>query len=473
MRVPLPPDPPPEPDGRTRLAYGIGGLPSSFGNLLLRNLTVPFFHLTLHLDPALLGIALAIPRVWDALLDPIVGHISDRTRTRWGRRRPYIIAGALTGAVSFSVIWWAPTHWEPMAQVTWLLVTSLVFYTFHNFWAIPYLSLGYELSSDYHGRTRVMAVYGVFLKIAELLSHWIFPFAQLAMFGSVVGGVRFVGLAVGVLVFGAMGIIPGLFVRERFPDRAPPARGEPHSGFFTSLAEAVRHRGFLLLLVITLLKVIVGMFANSLDYYLLVYYVHAGDLVAGSIWKGALTSAAAIVGLLAIGPITRMSRRMDKAGTLKVLYLLLALGGLAKWWVFRPGHHWLLLLDPLLCGPIWVATSMLLPSMLADVCDEDEWQTERRREGLFSSVMLCLQQAAVALALYFSGAALNWIGFDVARGAAQTPQVIFLLRLLLAGTTVVVALVSIVVLQFYALTPERVREIGAALRQRRAAQAAR
>lgn len=467
MNSPVPTLPAAEPSWRTKLAYGVGGVPNFFGNIALRNLAVPFYHMTLHLDPALLGLALAVPRIWDALLDPVIGHLSDRTRSRFGRRRPYILFGAITGALTFALIWWVPLHWNEQAQLGWLLVASLLFYTCHNFWSIPFLSLGYELSTDYHGRTRIMAAHGYFLKLAELGSQWIFPLTQLAIFSSTLGGMRLVTLGVGILVFGVLGIIPGIFVRERFAATKSAPRLRGGAGFLRAVGEVLRNRAFCFLLALTLLKVVVGMFANSLDYYLLVYSVCGGNLAEGSVWKAALTSGAALVGLAAIRPIVRLSERLDKRRALIGVYLLLAVGGVAKWWIFQPGHTWLLLLDPLLCGPVWVATALLLPSMLADVCDQDELHSGERREGLYSSVLLWFQQMAAAAALYFSGSALNHIGFDVARAVSQEPRVMLILRLLVSGVTVAVALLSIALLRHYPLSRQTLREIGETLASRR------
>jgi GPH family glycoside/pentoside/hexuronide:cation symporter len=315
-----------------------------------------------------------------------------------------------------------------------------------------------------------MAAQGYFLKIAELSSRWIFPLTQLAIFGSALAGMRVVTLGISLLVFGVMGLIPGLFVRERFGVVDKSHRRRSEKGIFRATFEVLRNRAFCFLLVITLLKVMAGMFANSFDYYLLVYSVFDGDLVGGSVWKAILTSGAALAGLATIRPIVRLSERTGKRRALVWAYVLLAAGGVAKLWIFLPGHRWLLLLDPLLGGPAWMAMALLLPSMLADVCDQDDLQHGERREGLYGSVLLWFQQVATALMLYFSGSALNYIGFDVALTGAQESGVMPALRWMVAGVTVVVGGVSVAVLCHYPLSRQRSGQISKILAERRAGQ---
>ena len=106
-----------------------------------------------------------------------------------------------------------------------------------------------------------------------------------------------------------------------------------------------------------------------------------GDVGQGSIWKGILSTAYAVVGIAMIYPVTWMANRFGKAKTLSFTFILVLFGAVVKWFVFTPGKGWLILLDPIFCGPVWVAINILSLSMLADICDEDELRHGMRRAG--------------------------------------------------------------------------------------------
>ena len=455
---------------RERLAYGVGGLPVQFGEAGVKTLAVPVYQMTLMIDPALLGLVMAIPRLIDAFTDPLMGHISDRTQSRWGRRRPYIMVGAWLNAVAFASIWFVPEAWSQNGQLGWFLATSTVFFLCNTVWGVPYQSLGYEITPDYHERTRVMSVQAVFIKVAGFGYQWMFPLAQLAFFASVMQGVRFVGIVAGLFVFGLGGSLPALVVRERFARRIEPRAGNAEStGFWSSCWAVWQNRGMRVLATLTILQVIAGMLSGALDFYLIVYYMFGGDLVQGAVWKGILSSCYAVVGFAAIWPAAWLSRRLDKRSALAVIYSMAAVGGLLKWVFFNPQYPWLLVFDPLLCGPVYVGLSVLLPSMIADICDEDELRGGLRREGMFGAVLSWLRKTGWSLGLLGSGLALNLVGFDATLKGNQAPETITGIRLFMALTTSLTSVAALLILPLYRLDKRRAADIRAELEARRGA----
>ncbi len=453
---------------RERIAYGVGGLPVQFGEAGVKTLAVPVYQMTLAIDPAVLGLVMALPRLIDAFTDPLMGHISDRTTSRWGRRRPYIAVGAWLTAAAFMAIWFVPEAWSKNGQLAWFFCTSTLFFLCNTVWGVPYQSLGYEITPDYHERTRVMSVQAIFIKVAGLGYQWMFPLAQLAIFASVMQGVRSVGIAAGLLVFGLAGFVPALIVRERFANRAGEnTDGAARNTFWASCLAVWGNRGMRVLATLTLLQVIAGMLSGALDFYLIVYYMFQGDLVQGAVWKGILSSCYAAVGFAAIWPAAWLSRRLDKRSALAVIYAMAAVGGLLKWVFFNPAHPWLLVFDPLLCGPVYVGLSVLLPSMMADICDEDELRGGQRREGMFGAVLSWLRKTGWSLGLLGSGLALNFVGFDAALKGHQSPDTITGIRLCMALTTSLTSVVALLVLPFYRLDKHRAADIRAQLEARR------
>ena len=444
-----------------KLALGCGGITMFFGNVSVKAIAVPVYQMTLGVNPALLGLAMALPRLWDAITDPVMGSISDNCRSRFGRRRPFIVVGALLMGLSFGLIWMVPPSWSENAQLIYFVLTSLLFFTCFTVFSVPYNSLTYEMTPDYHERTRVMAYPTFFSKIAEAGYTWVIPLAGLAIFGGFLAGMRWVGWGVALIVMAGIGMLPGLLVRERFVRPDQDGDGEPESRisnkdrvrFFPTLLQSLRSRAFVILIVLTILQVIAGMLASSLDYYLLVYHMFDGDIEDGSYWKAILSTGYAVVGFASVFGVGWLANRLDKRTVLAFIYATVAAGGIVKWFVFQPGHSpWWILLDPLFCGSIYVAIGMVMPSMLADICDEDELQSGQRREGMYGAIFSWISKTGVSLAFFGSGVALVLVGFNEQLGGNQDPRAILLMRLILAGSVMVTSAISAVLLLFYPIT---------------------
>lgn len=447
-----------------KTALGVGYLAHFYGTSGVKSLAIPVYQMVLGINPALLGLVLAIPRFWDALTDPIVGMISDNFHTRFGRRKPIIVFGAILQAIAFGAIWMVPDGLSQAGTVAYLVVTLLLFYTCFSIFSVPLMSLTYEMTPDYQERTRVTAFAGFFGKLGELTYSWMFWAANLAIFGSVLAGVRSVGWIVGLVVMGGCGMIPGLFVRERYYKKA---EKQERVRLGPAFRAAFSNRAFTVLIGLTVCQVLAGMLASNIDYYLIVFNMCGGDIVEGTKWKAILSTGYAILGIGMIYPVTWMANRYGKRTTLLVIFLLVLAGALGKWFLFTPGNPWKILLDPLLCGPVWTALNVLMPSMLADVCDDDELRHGLRREGILGSLFSWMQKTGYALAFFGSGVALNLVGFDATLGGAQSPGAILGLRLLLAVSTAVWAVIAVALLAYYPLSKARAYEIRDALEARR------
>ena len=147
-----------KPTGKTwkHLGLGAGGaVENSFQNAPL-GLVNPIYNVGLGVNPVLVGIAMAIPRMWELLIDPLIGAASDRTRSRFGRRLPYMAFGLLGSLMLFIAMWWAPAGMSKQALGIWLIVTAFLFYSFYSFFAIPYAGLTIEASVAGPDRIGVM-----------------------------------------------------------------------------------------------------------------------------------------------------------------------------------------------------------------------------------------------------------------------------------------------------------------------------
>ena len=450
---------------KEKVALGSGYLPVFLGNAAVQNLAIPFYQMTQHMNPTLLGTVLALPRLWDAVTDPVAGYYSDNLHTRWGRRRPLIFLGAILQGLAFGAIWMAPTSWGDTAKAAYLLISLLVFYTCYAFFSVPLCALTYEMTPDYKERTRVTAFVGLFNKVGEFGYSFLFPLAGLAIFGGVITGVRVVGWGTGLIFLGLVGLLPALFVKERYYHSV--SRKQEKVKFWSSFKASMRNRAFVVLIGLTVCQVLAGMFASSTDYYLIVYYMFDGDLVQGSLWKGYLSVGYAIVGIVTIYPVNWLANRYGKRKTLSFIFGMVFFGAVGKWFLYTPGNPWKILIDPIICGPIWTALNVLMPSMLSDVCDDDELRSGQRREGMMGSIFAWIQKTGYSLSVLGMGVALSISGFDASLGGAQNPDSIHTLRLFLSISTAVWAGAAIALLFFYPLTQKRAYEIRDELEARR------
>ncbi len=456
-------------------ALGLGYFSQFFGNIAVNSFAVPVYQMTLALNPVLLGIALSVPRLWDAFTDPVMGYFSDNLHTRWGRRRPLIVIGAVLQGLAFGLIWMVPGGLSESWMVAYLITTLIIYYTCYTIFSVPLTALTLEMTPDYKERTRVMAFCGFFSKIGEAGYQWLFFIASLPFFIAAAKwwgsseeelfGIRSVGWLVGIVILAGFGMIPGFFVKERYYQNVTSKQNKVK--FWVSVQHSLRNRAFVVLISLTALQIVAGMFASSTDYYLIVYHMFDGDIAEGSKWKGILSTGYAVVGMLSLYPVNWLANKYGKRTALAIIFGMVFFGSIGKWVLYTPGNPWKILLDPILCGPIWIAITVLLPSMVADVCDDDELRHGQRREGMFSCVYLWVQKVGYSASILGMGLALQISGFDASLGGNQSEESIFTLRLFLAISTAVWALLAIVVLVFYPLTRQKAYDIRDALEERR------
>ena len=210
-----------------KMILGLGMLASFFGYVAVNSLAYPVYGMILGVSPALIGIALLIPRIWDAFTDPVMGLISDNFHSKWGRRKPFIVFGSVFMGVVFGLLWMAPAEWSEMAKMVYFIILQILFFTFFTIFYVPYTALTYEMTPDYDERTRVMSVTAFFHKTGEFVYQWTIPvaaFISVTFFADSLlegqdlslGGIRLTCWAIGLVGLTFFGVLPGLFVRERF-----------------------------------------------------------------------------------------------------------------------------------------------------------------------------------------------------------------------------------------------------------------
>ncbi|MBN1765376.1 MAG: MFS transporter [Sedimentisphaerales bacterium] len=469
---------------REKIALGAGSFTALFGYVGVSMLAFPVYNMILGVNTALLGMALMIPRLWDAFTDPVMGQISDNYHSKWGRRRPFIICGAVLMGIIYGLIWIVPSEWNEVSKITYFIIAQILFFSCYTVFSVPYNALTYEMTPDYNERTRVMAYTAFFHKAGEFLYQWTIPIAaifSLHLFASKdvnLPGIRIVAWLIGLVIMSGIGVLPGVFVKERFQKKT---EHQQKVRLIESISQAFSNKAFLILVTIIVLNTLSGVLAMGIDHYILIYYMGDGDITLGSVWKALLSSGYAVVGFAAIPVIAWLAKLFSKKGALYFVYSLMVFGGIMKWFIFQPGHHIyninlgftilkfdpIILIDPLLCGPMWVAVKIMLASMMADICDDDELRHKKRREGMFGAVFSWIEKSAVSLSYFGTGLALSLSGFNNELGGNQAPETFTTMRLFLAGAPAITAVFALVALKFYPITAERAAQTRKELEERR------
>jgi len=447
-----------------KLALGVGGFPFLTGSMAVQYMAQPIYQIGLGLSPLLFGIAMTIPRLFDAFSDPIMGAISDNFRSRWGRRRPFIFTGAILTALFFISIWFVPRGAGTAVVFSYLLVTTLLYFGAFTIFSIPLTSLSYEMTPDYHERTRVMAFWGFFVTCGNFAINWYAPAAHWSVFGDPLTGARWVGLFVGVVVFAGLGVLPAIFTKERFYAKA---QTQVKISLWVAVRQAVSSRPMLMLVCMLLSLNFCATIAGSMALYIVIYHVCGGDVKTGLFLNSLNGTGFAVVGFVFIPVIAWLSRRLGKRNAMFAVLGMAALGGVSKWFIFTPDQPYLLLLDAVLNGPVWVALGIMVPSMLADLCDYDEHLHGQRREGVIGAVFAWTTKVGLSFTFLFSGVALTLSGFDEKLGVAQPDGTLTTMRLLFTVSSVLAPLLGMVCLWFYRITEERAHEIRTELEARR------
>ena len=360
---------------RTRLIYGFGDTGFSLTTTIIAAYFAIFLTDVVGIAPGTAAIAIFLGRSWDYLNDPLIGHISDRTRSRWGRRRPFLLFGALPFALAFILMWTHPPFQSQVALAIYYALTYVLFDSAATFVYMPYYALTPELTSNYDERT-TLTTYRMFFSILGSLVAFTIP---LMIIGSFQPENSDRLLLMGV-IFGLVSALPLLLVflgtkeRQEYSHQEQPKIKE-------SLRAAAGNRPFVFGMVIFLLTwVSIDILQTSLLYFIkyVVQRESHSDLIMGVIF---------VTALLVLPFWERLSRRWNKR---------LAYGaGVAFWAVVQivlitlnPGSGMPLILGLCVLAGIGVSAAHVLPwSIIPDAIEWDEWQTGERHEGMFYSLV--------------------------------------------------------------------------------------
>ena len=434
----------------TKILYGAGDVGFSLTDTTIGVLFAIFVTDVVGLDPSLAAAAVFIGKSWDYINDPLIGYLSDRTRTRWGRRRPFLLFGFLPFALAFMALWWKP----PIASQLGLAAYYAAAYFCYDLAAtlvyMPYFALTPELTLDYDERTSLTSYRMAFSILGGLIAFTV----PLLMIGTMrpenAGRVLRVGILFGI-VSGLPLLLTFFGTRERpeFQARAQPALRE-------SIRAALRNRPFLFAVGIflftwTAIEIIQGMLLFFLKYRM--NLEEESDLVAGTVF---------VVALLTLPFWEWASRRWDKriAYIVGMVFLSAVMITLI---VINP--NWGLAIVFTLAGlaGVGVAAVHVLPwSMIPDAIEWGEVETGERHEGMFYSLVTLLRKVASSISIPLMLLVLDWSGY-VSNAKVQAPSAVRAIQILMGPVPSVCLLAGIAFAILYPLGRERHADLRKAL----------
>jgi GPH family glycoside/pentoside/hexuronide:cation symporter len=430
------------------------------------------------MNPALVGLLAGIPRILDAFTDPLMGFISDRTRSKWGRRRPYIFWGAIAAGIIFALLWQLPREQSETFYFVYFLIGSFFFYIAYTVFATPWVALGYELTPDYNERTRLMGIQNFIGQLPYIVAPWfLWIMTYKGLFKDQVAGSAGLAIIIAVVVI-SIGILPAIFLRERFKDieqtEKPAANGKTVRSmakiigdFFRGFAVTLKSGPFLKLCLATFLVFNGFMLISSFQFYVIIYYVFGGDQVQGAEYAGYAGTLQSIATFLVIVFITWLATKIGKRKAFFVSTGVSIIGYGLKWICYNPDIPLLVVVpSPFLAfglGGLFV----LMPSMIADVVDLDELNTHERREGMYGSIFWWMVKLGLSAALVGGGYLLELTGFDVALEGNQGAATIFLLRIFDAGIPIIGSVIAIWAIALFPITEQKAHQVRKQLEERR------
>jgi len=213
---------------KEKIIYGLAGITDMWSAYTINRLQLPIFTIAVGLSPTLVGIIMVIYRMWDGFSDPVFGWLSDNARTRWGRRRPFILIGGVLIGITLPLVFLVQKDWSQNIIVAWLVVTGIMLYTAHSCWNVPYQSLMLEMTPDSWERTNLSAVRTYFQQASSLVHGLLWFFITLPVFASASGELdTLFGTRVILTIMAAFSMVVGILPAFFLPRAVLQGCGEP------------------------------------------------------------------------------------------------------------------------------------------------------------------------------------------------------------------------------------------------------
>ena len=440
----------------TKLAYGIGDIGFSLTDTTLGVLFLIFLLDVVGLEPAKAALAIFIGKSWDYVNDPIVGYIADRTRTRWGRRRPYLLFGFIPFGLSFAMMWYRPPFEGQWALMAYYAFAYFVYDAMYTIVTMPYVALTPELTQDYDERTSLTSYRMVFSLIGGLVA-FVVPLMNI---GTLEPGNADRVARMG-LIFGAISALPLLFTFLGTREKEEYA-SLPQPGLKDQFRAVRGNRPFwfaagVFLFTWTAVEIIQIMLLLFLKYRMRLE--KESDLVAGAVF---------ITAIFVLPFWVWVSQKTDKRqsyiyGMFFFIAIMITMGFLS------PSLGFPAVIGLACFAGIGVsAVHVLTWAMIPDSVEVDELESGARHEGMFYALVTLFRKVASSIAIPMTALVLGWSGY-VSNSAQQPESAVWAIRILIGPIASLFLLAGILFARFYPLSRDAHAETREKIAARREA----
>ena len=465
---------------RTKLAFGIGASGEAATNWIFNVLTFFFYNQILGLSGLLAGNAVFIAILFDAVTDPLMGSISDRFHSRWGRRHPFMFAAPAPIVFCLYMIFFPPADLEGWTLFAWYTFFTVIMRTSLTLFAVPHLALGAELSDDYQERSKVMSYNNIFTYVGWLLMH---TFVWFVVFPEFQDGQRNQAAYTPIVIYCTTLValcifVSAWFTRDQIPNlKAPPDDGQSFGirRLGLDMWDAIQNRNYLyLLLGLFFLSMMIGTH-ETLAIYIQTFFWELTPVQIG--WLIMSNVVGYTIGFAIAEPL---HRRFDKRATIVASAIVLSV-----FWSsavslrllgFAPDNTtWTLVIFIIALGSVSSAGGSIINisvmSALADVADEHDLKSGRRQEGIYYSARTFFAKASNGVGHVVAGYALDYIEFPTNAVPGEiAEETIFALGIIDGPFAMVWGLVAAILYGRYAITRQYHAEIQQKLAERAAQQ---
>lgn len=452
----------------TKLTYGFGSIAYGIKDNGFSTLLLLFYNQVIGLRADLVGLAIMVALILDAFIDPVIGHFSDHTRSRWGRRHPFMYAAALPVGVLYLLLWNPPTG-SQTGTLLYLIGVAILVRTAISCYEVPSAALAPELTADYHERTSVLGwryLFGwlggmgmLLLTFAVILAPTPeYPVGQLNPAGYRTYAIVAASAMTFAILVSSLGTHCEIAQLPQVLATRPPLRDT-----FRGIVRTLRHRPFLILLA-------AGVFsytAQGLNFALATYLNTYFWMLRGAVLvQYTLVIIAGVVAAFVFAQLgsKRWGKRRTAAAAFLAYPLISATPYALRLFGAFPENGSPLLMPSLsvfflLATAASVSGTILVASMIADVVEDAQRKTAERSEGLFFAGAFFMQKCTSGVGLFLSGAILSLVGFPV--GAAPdtiAPSVLSSLALAYSGSILLLMLVAALVVSRFPLGDQKEHE---------------
>ena len=423
------------------------------------------------LEPRLASVAALVGIIWDAINDPIVGMLSDRAKTRWGRRRPFLLFFAIPYGLSFMLLWWAPPFESQVGKAIFITIAFMISDTLETLVAVPFSALTPELTQDYDERTSITGFRMFFNLLVSLVTAVSAPMIVDAVLAG--GGTQQQGYFLVAAIFGGLAALPFLLIFAVVREKQAGGSRNAEVPFVETVRVAWSNIPFRFATILYMLNWITFDLVGLVLPFYLTYWIASGNLLEKAIGlplESAVFALLLVTAVLVLPIWMFLSKRLSKRSAYIIGMVFWAVVQIAIF-SLQPGQVNLVLAMSILAG-ISVSSAHILPdSIFPDVIEWDELRTRRRQEGIYYGVKNFIRKLTGALAIFIGLQVLGWFGYqsppEGATQFAQSATTLTAIRFLIGPLGAALLFSAVLMAWFYPLTRERHARIRRLLERRK------